>query len=94
MTKSLFAEVEIHAVAADTEMKIQSSPDGWIIAVKYTGPGENCGLIKQTILTAKQAGAVMALFIASDNMEELEQPLYDIIGTSLGEVTGDWSPIP
>lgn len=91
---TLFPEVEVHANAADMEMKLQTSSEGWIIAVKYTGPGENCGTSKQATITSKQAGAVMALFIASDGMEELEQPLYDIIGTDLGEVTGDWSPIP
>lgn len=92
---SLFPEVEIQARAADMQLKLHaSSAHDWILEVLYCGPSENCGLSKSTPLTAKQAGAVMALFIAADAMEELEQTLYDIIGSSLGECVGDFSPIP
>ena len=94
-TESLFPDVEIQARAIDMQLKLHSSSArDWILEVLYCGPGENCGLTKRTPIGAKQAAAVMALFIAADGMEELEQPLYDIIGSSLGEVTGDFSPIP
>jgi len=94
-TPSLFATVEIHARTDDMQLKLQAkSAHGWTLEVLYCGPGPLCGHSRQVQIPAKIAGAVMALFIAADNMEELEQPLYDIIGTSLGDCRGDFSPIP
>lgn len=90
---SVFPEVEIIAFAADMQLKLHYVSNDWLLEVKYVGPGENCGLSRQTVLTAKQAACMMALFIASDGMEELEQSCYDVLSTvSFGP--SDFSPIP
>ena len=91
---SLFPEVEINAFAADMQLKLHAiSAHDWLLEVKYVGPGENCGLSHQTVLNAKQAACMMALFIASDGMEELEQACYDTLA-SVSFGPSDFSPIP
>ena len=91
---SLFPCVEVQAMADDMIVRLHADDaHDWSLEVKFTGPGPLCGQTRNTRLTAKQAGAMMALFIAADGMEELEQALYDAVG-SLGECVEEFSPIP
>jgi hypothetical protein len=88
---SLFPEVEIIALATDLELRLQKHGPNWHLNVKYVGLG-SIGEAQGAVLTPQQAAAVMALFVTDDL--PMESALRDIIGDSLGDCSGDWSPIP
>jgi hypothetical protein len=101
----MFPEVEILALAADLELKLQLIDGQWRLASKFTPDGTT----REVNLTERQASAVMALFVGGfdDDSSGLVERLYAEIGEHSGPdgtwtrdngVFADWSsahrPIP